>query len=73
MQQYGENIDERSGRISMDMGRPFENTKTGGKAEPKKGSEKEGKKKRTKDRGKIDKPPERNTRTTPLQTVLLDK
>jgi hypothetical protein len=38
----------------MDMGRQFENTKAGGKVEPKERSKKEWKKKRTKDEEKID-------------------
>jgi hypothetical protein len=60
---------ERSGKISMHMGRKFENMKTEGEIERKKGSKTERKKKGTQDVGRIDRENARNTRSNTMETA----
>jgi hypothetical protein len=61
--------DGRCGKISMDMGHKFENMKTEGEIEPKKGGKTEIKKKGTQDGGRIDRKNARNARPNNMETA----
>lgn len=60
---------ERRGKISMNNGRKFENMKTEGEIEKRKGSKTERKKKGTQDGGRIDRKNARNTRPNTMETA----